>query len=97
VRWYGKLFYTQIPTDRKISVSNLPWVWIGAETLSGTIISSTELVNASIEYGDCITVQFLEMLTQEKNIKRWFYLDSKTFKEEEIPAEGLIIENDSDE
>jgi hypothetical protein len=62
-----------------------------------TIITLTEMLESSIEYGDCITPNFLKAFTGIKNAKRWIYLDSKTFKEEEIPTVGLIIEDDSHE
>jgi len=97
IRWYSKLVYAQVSSEKKVSVSNLPWVWIGAETHSGDILSLTNVVNPAVEYGDRVTVQFLQLLTGVAHAKRWFYLDSKTFKEEEIPAEGVIIEDDSDE
>ena len=97
VRWYSKLWYTNAPSKRNISVSNLPWVWIGAETHSGDILTLSSLINPAVEHGDRVTVKFVELLTGVTNAKRWFYLDAKTFKEEEIPAEGVIIDDDPDE
>lgn len=96
IRLYNRLFYSK-PSIKKVSSSHLPWLWIGVETEQGKIITLTELVDAAIEYGDCISPYFLESLTGIRNAKRWTYLDSKTLKEEEIPADGLIIENDSNE
>jgi len=97
IRLYNRLFYTKLSTKKKVSSSHLPWLWIGVETTSGKIITVTEVVESAVEYRDRITVEFLENLTGIQNAKRWSYLDSKTLKEEEIPTEGLIIEDDSDD
>jgi|LakMenEpi03Aug12_release.lakeMendotaPanAssembly.Ray.scaffolds.fasta_scaffold2383091_1 hypothetical protein len=94
IRIYNRLFYIEIPKP-KISTSKLPWLWIGVELTNGKIETMTDLVNNSIEYGDVITPEFLEKLTNIKNAKRWIYLKSTTLNEEEIPAEGLVIEDDS--
>ncbi len=96
IRLYNRLFYTKLPT-KKVSSSHLPWLWIGVETEQGKIITLTEIVDSSIEYGDVVSPYFLESLTGIQNAKRWSYLNSKTFREEEIPTEGLVIEDDSDE
>jgi hypothetical protein len=72
-------------------------MWVGVELTDGTIKTLTEIVDTSIEYGDCVTPQFLKTLSGIQDANRWIYLDSKTLKEEEIPADGLIIEDDSDE
>lgn len=97
VRLYSRFFYTKLPTKKNVSSSHLPWMWIGAETAGGTILTLTEIVDSTVEYGDCVTPAFLESLTDVQNAKRWIYLDSKTFREEEIPTVGLLIEDDSDE
>jgi hypothetical protein len=97
VRLYNRIFYEKLPSKKKISASHLPWMWIGVETESGKIITLTEMLESSIEYGDCITPKFLKAFTGIQDAKRWIYLDSKTFKEEEIPTVGLIIEDDSHE
>ena len=94
IRLYNRIFYKRIP-KQKISISNLPWLWIGAELNNGKIETITELVNSIIEYDDTITPLFLKELTQFKNVKRWLYLDSTTLNEEEFPAEGLVIKDDS--
>lgn len=72
-------------------------MWIGVELVDGSITTLTEIVETTIEYGDNITPTFLQTLTGIGNAKRWLYLDSKTLKEEEIPTDGLLIEDDSDE
>lgn len=97
-RLYNFIFYAKMPNRKKsVSSAHLPWMWIGAELPDGSIRSLTEIVDISIEYGDCVTPKFLETISGITNAKRWFYLNSKTFKEEEIPADGLIIEDDPNE
>ena len=97
VRLYNRLFYSKLPTKKKVSSSHLPWLWIGVETTNGNILTLTEIVDSAIECGDTVSPQFLEVLSGVRNAKRWIYLDSKTLKEDEIPADGLIIGDDSDE
>lgn len=97
VRLYSRIFYSKLPSKKKVSSSHLPWMWVGVELTDGTIKTLTEIVDTSIEYGDCVTPQFLKTLSGIQDANRWIYLDSKTLKEEEIPADGLIIEDDSDE
>ncbi len=98
IRLYNKVFYNSSATSlRKVSTEHIPWLWIGAELTSGKIITLTEVVNSSIEYGDTIDQFFLEQTSGYSDVNKWLYLDPKTLKEEEIPAEGLVIEDDSDE
>lgn len=94
VRIYNKFYYTEIP-KQKISTSRLPWLWIGVELPNGKIETITELVNTSIDVGDVITPKFLEELTNIQGAKRWVYLDARTLNEQEFPAEGLVIKDDS--
>lgn len=96
VRLYNRLFYKPL-TKRPKKVSQLPWMWIGVETSNGSIVSLTEIVDSSVEHGDVVTPYFLEMLSGIQTAKRWIYLDPKTLKEEEIPTDGLIIQDDSNE
>jgi hypothetical protein len=70
-------------------------MWVGAELSNGSITTLTEIVESSIEYGDVVTPEFLKALSGLHNVKRWLYLGSKTFREEEIPTDGLIIQDDS--
>lgn len=96
VRLYNRLFYKPLP-KQKISTSNLPWLWIGVKFDDGRVESITDIVNSSVDYGDVITPTYLQSLTQIQNVKRWLYLDPTTLFEEEFPAEGLVIQDDSDE
>lgn len=70
-------------------------MWVGVETGNGSIVSLTDIVDSAVEYGDCVTSEFLEDLSGIHSARRWIYLDPKTLKEEEIPADGLIIHDDS--
>lgn len=95
VRLYNRLFNARLPMKKKVSSLHLPWMWIGVETTTGSIVSLTDVVDSSVEYGDVVTPQFLETLSGIQSAKRWIYLNPKTFKEEEIPTDGLIIHDDS--
>ena len=95
IRVYNRFFYTKPQIKKQVSSSHLPWMWIGVELTDGSVKTLTELVDSSIEYGDCVNVKFLETISGIEDAERWVYLDSKTLKEEEIPTEGLIIEDDS--
>ena len=95
-RKYTKLFDADevVVTYEFISPSHLPWLWIGAQLEDGQIISVTEDVNEEVKYGDCVNEDYLVDVTRLFNVNRWLYLDPQTLKEEEIPLEGLLIEND---
>lgn len=98
VRLYNRFLYKPIPKPvQPVSVSSLPWLWIGAEFYDGTKEGYTTVVNEVLEPGDVVTPTFLTNLTQAMDVKRWIYLNAKTFAEDEIPAEGIVIENDSDQ
>lgn len=94
IRLYNKFYYTEIP-KKKISTSKLPWLWVGVELNNGKIETVTEIVNNTVDYDDVINKHFLEELTGFKDVKRWIYLNSTTLNEEEFPAEGLVIKDDS--
>ena len=96
IRIYNRLFYKPLP-KQNISTSNLPWLWIGAKLNDGTIETVTELVNATVEYNDIISSQYLQALTGLENVNKWLYLNPTTLFEEEFPAEGLVIKDDSNE
>lgn len=96
IRIYNRLFYKKLP-KQKISTSNLPWLWIGVELENGNIETITDIVNTAIEPGQLITPYYLKNLTGYRNAKRWLYLDATTLNEEEFPATGLVIADDSGE
>jgi hypothetical protein len=96
LRIYNRIFYKKL-LKQKVPTSSLPWLWIGAETTNGKIETVTEVVNSIIDFEDIITPLFLQEITNLKNVKRWLYLNPTTLNEEEIPAEGLVIKDDSSE
>lgn len=96
VRIYNRLFYKKLP-KQKVSTTNFPWLWVGVELNDGNIETITDVVNSAVDYGDIITSPFLQEITQIPNAKRWIYLHPITLNEEEFPAEGLVIKDDSDE
>jgi CO dehydrogenase/acetyl-CoA synthase epsilon subunit len=92
---YKKLFptdYTNIPT--KISVSRLPWLFVGIELNDGDLLDRTSEATRLVEHGVLVTPYTLDSFVDRDTVKRYFYLDAITLKEEEIPAEGITI-NDS--
>ena len=91
----GEPSHQPVPKN-SVPVSQLPWLWIGAELQNDKIITFTERINEQVEYGDVITHEYLEQVTHTFPVKRWLYLDPKTLREEEIPPEGLTIPNDTE-
>ena len=79
-----------------VNPSNTPWLWVGAELTNGKIVTVTDTLNKHIQYGDVVTIEYLESVTRvDKNVLRWLYLNSKTLNEQEFPPEGLVIQDDS--
>lgn len=93
-RKYAEMFNQPEEIHQFVSPSHLPWLWIGAEMEDGKVISITEDVNEEVRYGDCVNEDYLVDLTRLFHVRRWLYLNPQTLKEEEIPLEGLVIEND---
>jgi hypothetical protein len=77
---------------RKVPVTKLPWLWLGAELRTGKIVTITDQVNKEVQVGDTVTNHYLEHLTGIYPVYRWLYLDPVTLNEQEIPLEGLTIE-----
>lgn len=61
---------------------------------NGSIIDKTEEAQKMVDENISITPYLLGADIDRTQIKRYFYLDSITLKEEEIPANGITI-NDS--
>ncbi len=70
-----------------------PWLWIGIELYDGTIIDRTEEVQTLIDNKFPITYESIDDNTNLMDVKRYFYLDTKTLKEEEFPPEGILIDD----
>lgn len=85
--------YQSVSTNH-ISASCLPWLFIGIELTNGDILDKTEEAQSLVDRGFPVTPLTVSMGVDETLMKRCFYLDAKTLKEQEIPAEG-IIRNDS--
>lgn len=77
-----------------ISASRLPWLFIGIELDDGTVLDRTSEAQRLVDRGFPVTPLTISIGIDETRMKRCFYLDSKTLKEQEIPAEG-ITRNDS--
>lgn len=82
----------------KISPSALPWLWIGAKFKNNSsLVSYTSLVNDIVMHGDIVTSDYLADITSNDPsiVDKWIYIDPTTLEETEIPAKGLVIQNDS--
>lgn len=91
--WMFPKVYSPIPQHR-ISASKLPWLFVGIELDDGTILDKTSHVQDLIDSHIPLTRTNVCMFVDSQIIKRCFYLDEKTLKEEEFPTEGITI-NDS--
>jgi hypothetical protein len=91
--WIFQMKYTQVPVHR-ISASKLPWLFVGVELFDGTIVDKTSHAQLLVDMNITVTRSMICMGTPSQQIKRCFYLCEKTLKEEEIPTEGITI-NDS--
>jgi hypothetical protein len=77
-----------------VSVSKLPWLWIGATTLDNQLFAVTDEVNAAVDYGDIVDRQFLENVTRITDAVVWKYLDPVELTEKDFPSEGFLIKED---
>jgi len=75
-----------------ISPAKLPWLFVGIELADGTLLDKTTHVQYLVDSGIPVTRRTVCSSIDEQGIKRCFYLDSKTLKEEEITAHGITIE-----
>ena len=75
-----------------VHTDSLPWFWIGAYAPDGTVMTVTEVVNKSIEYGRRVTPEFISEVTQIERAV-WKYMDIKTLEERVFPSEGFVIED----
>jgi hypothetical protein len=75
-----------------VSASKLPWLFIGVELHDGTLLDKTVHAQYLVDSGIPVTPRTVCSSIDQQVIKRCFYLDAKTLKEEEIPAEGITIE-----
>lgn len=93
-RRYIKMFYPEEIPVRKLHIhtDSLPWFWIGITYPDNSSISVTDVINNHIEYGDCVTPEYLSSVTGFKD-GTWRYMSAKTLEELDFPSEGFIIED----
>lgn len=88
--WLYPKQYTPVPTHN-VSAAKLPWLFVGIELDDGSILDKTAHVQDLLECKVPLSLHNICMLEDRRRIRRCFYLDEKTLKEEEIPAHGITI------
>lgn len=81
--------------EPRVSISKLPWLWIGAETSDGEKFSVTDEINSAIYYGDIVDAEFLANVTGLADCIGWKYLDPTELIEKDFPSAGFLIEDDT--
>jgi hypothetical protein len=81
--------------EPRVSISKLPWLWIGTETIDGIKYSVTDEINSAIDYGDIVDSQFMRNVTGLADVIGWKYLDPTELVEKDFPSEGFLIEDDT--
>lgn len=82
------------PVSVKHSASKMPWLFVGIELTDGKLLDRTQEAQYLVNHDIPVTPYTLDISVDKQLVKRYFYLDAVTLKEEEIPAEGITI-NDS--
>lgn len=77
--------------EPEVSMSDIPWLWIGARKNENETETVTNLVNKFISYNKKIDASFLEELTGLKDVT-WRYVCTKSLEERDFPSEGILIE-----
>lgn len=88
--WFTAVKYE--PVTKHISAAELPWVFVGVELTDGTLMDVTGKAEHLVNSGIPVTPTTISSSIDQQLVKRCFYLDVKTLKEEEIPADGITIE-----
>lgn len=91
-KWFYPTVYEKVPSH--VSAAKLPWMFVGVELTDGTILDKTEDAQKLVDGDYPISPLTILAGIDETTVKRCFYLDAETLKEEEIPANGITI-NDS--
>lgn len=81
--------------EPRVSISKLPWLWIGTETIDGIKHSVTDEINNAIDYGDIVDTQFMRNVTGLTDVLGWKYLDPTELVEKDFPSDGFLIEDDT--
>lgn len=87
-RFFDPPVYEPVSANH-ISASCLPWLFVGIELKNGDILDKTEEAQSLVDKGFPITPTTISVGVDETLMKRCFYLDAKTLKEQEIPTEGI--------
>jgi hypothetical protein len=91
-RRIDKFLFAPDKKDELVSISTLPWLWVGAKHEDGMVVDHTVDVNNSVEYGLKITPEWLSELTGSNNVV-WKYLDAKTLEQVDFPSDGFVIDD----
>jgi hypothetical protein len=84
--------FCPVRSQEDIEVKKVPWLWIGAEITPGNFLSVTDIINDHVEAGTTVDIEFLESVTNMKDVISWKYLDVQTLKEQEFPLTGIVIQ-----
>jgi hypothetical protein len=88
--WLFPKVYSPLSTH-SVSASSLPWLFVGIELTDGTMLDRTSHVQDLVNLRIPITRNRVCGDVDPQTIQRCFYLDEKTLKEEEFPADGITI------
>ena len=92
-RWIFPYEYNPVPIHH-VSASSLPWLFVGIELNNGKIIDKTDEAQQLVDNNVPVNPTTISKDVNIDEVKRYFYLNTMTLKEEEIPANGITI-NDS--
>lgn len=81
--------------EPRVTISKLPWLWIGGEGSDGVKYSVTDEINSAIDYGDTVDPEFLLNASGLSDVIGWKYLDPTELVEKDFPSEGFLIEDDT--
>lgn len=84
--------FCPVRSQEEIVNQKVPWLWIGAEITPDNFVSVTDIVNANVVVGTTVDVEFLESITNIKDVISWKYLDITTLKQLEFPLTGIVIQ-----
>lgn len=85
--WMFSQKYEKVNTH--VSAAKLPWLFVGVELHDGILLDKTKHVQYLVDSGIPVTPRTVCSSIDPQLVKRCFYLDEKTLKEEEIPAHGI--------
>jgi hypothetical protein len=81
--------------EPRVSISNIPWLWVGGTTTNGVDCSVTNELNSAIDYGDIVNAEFINNATGITDVIGWKYLDPTELIEKDFPSAGFLIEDDT--